>query len=409
MPDDSLAPRGGGGDLTRFTPEVRTLARPQAIPLIGARGVVHRSPALQATFQQARAEGWTPERLAGAITPELEQALECEPEASVEVAQYLADEYFQLGDAVLICDRTTGKAIARISDADMYQPPDQVRESGNLAKPLPRLNPNLEGFLVSYIFEQERDRQLRADILATLPGTEFLAEHGDPRIAPVTRAGRAGIAQTVRESLPDVLQAVQGSARAFLDYFELTSATPRSLDPLPRQTATASGSQNIVDPKAMNLRFSWEATIRARTGAGWVREMAAHLLNEASQRIRPDLRLTVPYPLLSHDHVEGRSFWAGEPNTCIAIQRALAGGRAGPPPTILPCTPGQTSALGFMGSSWKVGTILIHPESYEFTTREVHGRWDMVARMQYTLCVDWDRVRFLHVTDIPITARAEIL
>jgi hypothetical protein len=99
----------------------------------------------------------------------------------VEVAQYLADEYFQLGDAVLICDRTTGKAIARISDADMYQPPDQVRESGNLAKPLPRLNPNLEGFLVSYIFEQERDRQLRADILATLPGTEFLAEHGDPK------------------------------------------------------------------------------------------------------------------------------------------------------------------------------------------------------------------------------------
>jgi hypothetical protein len=397
-------------ELARLTPEVRTLAKPLSTPLIGARGVVHRSPTLKALFQQSRAEGWTPERLAGAITPELEHALECEPEAAVEVAQYLADEYAQLGDAVLICDRTTGKAIARISDADMYQPPDQRREDGHLVKPLARLNPNLEGFLVSYIFEQERDRTMRSEILARLPRTQFLTADIDPRLGAITRAGRLGIAQDVRAALPDVLERVQGAGRAFLDYFTHVAEPPKGLDVLPRRTAEAKGRQNIVDPKAMNLRFSWEATIKARTGAGWVREMGAHLVNEARTRIRPDLQRTVAHPLLSQEHVDGLPFWAGDPATLRAIQTLPGRGPTWVPLSVFPCLPTDQGAVGFNGIVLgPVGAIIIHPESYEFVTREVHGRWEMLAKMDYTLCVNWDKVTFLHVTDIPIEAIAEIL
>ncbi len=365
-------------------------------------------------FQQARSEGWTPERLAGAITPELEQALECEPEAAIEVAQYLADEFFQLGDSVLVCDRATGRAIARISDADMYQPPDQRRESGEIVRPLPRLNPNLEGFLVSYIFEQERDVALRTELAARLPRTEFLTTENDPRLGAITRAGRLGIAQDVRAALPDVLEGVQGGARAFLGYFEHTATPREGLDALPRRTAEARGRQNIVDSKAMNLRFSWEATIKARTGAGWVREMAAHVVNEARTRVRPDLRLTVAHPLLAREHVEGYPFWIGDPATLRALQTIPAAAGMQPPTwammSIFPCLPDFQGAVGFHGSFLgPCGAITVHPEAYDFQTREIHGRWEMVARMEYTLHIDWMRVRYIHVSDIPVEAIAEIL
>jgi len=412
MPDDRLSVRDRGGDLNRLTPEVRTLAKPSAIPLIGARGVVQRSPALIATFRQARQEGWTPERLAGAITPDLEQALECEPELSVEVAQYLADEYFQLGDAVLICDRVTGKAIARFTDADMYQPPDIRRESGNLATPLVRLNPNLEGFLVSYIFEQERDAKVRSEILATLPHTTFLSNlDDDPRVRAVTRAGRLAIAESVREALPNVLEGVQGAARAFLGYFEVVTEFARGRQylghPLPRRTAEVRSRQNIVDPKAMNLRFSWEAAIRARCGVGFVREMAAQLVHEAPSNIRGDLQMRVDLPLLTPERVEGRPFWTGDPGTLRAIQMMGYGDLPRGFQTF-PCLPGVQGAVGFIGSP-PVGTIIVHPGTTSFETREVHLRWETLARMEYTMYVDRSHVSFLHVSGIPIEATAEIL
>jgi len=359
-------------------------------------------------MERAKAEGWTPERLAGDMTPELERQLDCEPETAVEVAQYLADEFFQLGDAVLICDRTTGKAIARITDADMYQPPMQRREgSRTLAKPLPRLNPNLEGFLVSYIFEEARDRELISAIRARHPQTAFLAEAGDPSLNALTRAGRVNLANRVREGLPDVLEGVQGSARAFLDRFNLIvegeGEPGRQMEPLPRRTAQARGSQNVVDPKAMNLRFSWEATLRARTGTGWVREMASHLVNEARTHVRAHHRIVVPHPLLTPEHIQLAN-WTGDPATCVAIQRAFPDG---PAPRPFPCSPEEAGAVGFSGDT--PGTIIIHPGTYTFETREGHGRWDMNATMDYTMYVNWEHLRFLHVTDIPIEAVAEIV
>jgi hypothetical protein len=155
----------------------------------------------------------------------------------------------------------------------------------------------------------------------------------------------------------------------------------------------------------MNLRFSWEATIKARTGAGWVREMAAHLVTEARRQIRPDLQLTVALPLLTADHLEGITFWAGDAATCIAIRRTYARDQEVPP--FFPCE-NAPGVVGWSMVTGPVGAVIVHPEGYEFSTREAHLRWEMTARMEYTLCVDWDRVRFLRVTDIPVEATAEI-
>jgi hypothetical protein len=372
---------------------------------------VQHDQKVRATFQQAKKEGWTPEKLAGAITPTLEEALECEPEAAIEVAQYLADEFFQLGDAVLLCDRTTGRALARISDADMYQPPPQRREGSEaLATPLPRLNPNLEGFLVSYIFEEARDRQMVEAIQARLPQTDFLREVGDRRLDAVTRVGRIRVADRVRETLPDILATVQGAGRAFLDLLRpIDSATdPHAVvlcPPLPRQRAETRGQQNIVDPRAMNLRFSWEATLRARIAAGWVREIAAQVVNEGRAHIQQDRQVAVAHPMLTLAHVEGVPLWVGDPATCNAIRRTFP--QTVHAPIILPCTPLFSGAVG-LSDATALGCLLVHPDTYSFSTRELNGRWDMIAQMEYTLFIDWSHVRYLTVTDLPVEGIAEI-
>ena len=399
-------------ELARLTPEVHTLARPQVGPLIAARGVVQRNGAVRALFEQAKKEKWTPEQLAGAITPTLEAQLESTPEDAVEVAQYLADEFFQLGDAILLCDKDTGRAIARITEDDMYQPPDVRRESVNgevrMAKPLPRLNPNLEGFLVSYVFEEARDRQMLAAIQAKLPQTAYLQEVGDVRLNPVTRAGRTMVAQHVRAELPDALAAVQGAARAFLDLFE-TEVPGRSFEmkALPLQKATSRGRHRIVDPKAANLRFSWETALKARIGGGWAREMAAQLVNEARKETG-DFPVSISSTLdkLSPHHIEGMNLWVGDPATCLAIQRLAPSGNR---PTILPCASDYSGVVGMSTVRGPLGMLIVTPNSYSFSTREMHLFWEMLAEVEYTLFVDWSRVRYLEVTGIPVEARAEIL
>lgn len=399
-------------DLAQFTPEVKTLARPQAGPLIGARTVVQQDAGVRATFEKAKKEGWTPEKLAGAIIPTLEELLDCEPEAAIEAAQYLADEFAQLGNAVLLCDRTTGKAIARISDEDMYQPPPQRREGSNkLVVPLPRLNPNLQGFLVSYIFEKAKDREMVAAIQARLPQTDFLRTVGDARLDALTRVGRLRVADRVRGALPDILEAVQGASRAFLDLlYPVDSATDtRALvlcPPLPRQQAEARGHQVILDSKAANLNFSWEATLRARIATGWVREIAAQVVNEARTCTAPEHRTTISHPNLTLAHLEGVPLWVGDPATCNAIRRTF------PPnmgvPIILPCTtPFSGHAVG-LSTLLPLGCILVHPDTYSFETRELNGRWETLAQMEYTLFLDWSRVRYLTVTGLPVEGVAEI-
>jgi hypothetical protein len=161
----------------------------------------------------------------------------------------------------------------------------------------------------------------------------------------------------------------------------------------------------------MNLRFSWEATLKARTGVEWVREMAAFLVNEARTRTQG---VVVAHPLLTREHVTGSLFWVGDPDTLRAMQTIPAPPGMNPPTwsrfQTLPCVPNFQGAVGFPDPGLRpVGVIYVHPESYDFTSRELHGRWETYGRMEYTLAVDWSKLRYLHVSDIPVSADAEII
>ena len=119
MADNKLTIADQSAGLEPEIPQVQTLARPVAASLLAARHEAQRNPVLQKLVCQARKEKWSATQLAEAITPELTARLEDTPEQIAQVAQYLADEYSQIGDALLIVSNVTGKAIARITDKDI--------------------------------------------------------------------------------------------------------------------------------------------------------------------------------------------------------------------------------------------------------------------------------------------------
>ena len=51
----------------------------------------------------------------------------------------------------------------------------------------------------------------------------------------------------------------------------------------------------------------------------------------------------------------------------------------------------------------RAGAIVADPNTYECAGRELFGRWEVVAKMDYTLWVDWAEVRAFHFVDVPAT------
>lgn len=371
MPDASLT-LGGTGSL-----EVRTEARPSSGVLLAARQEVQRIPSLRAAFERARREGLTADQLAGSIIPDLETRLTQHSfEAIHEAAQYLADEYAQIGNAVLVIDRITGRAITKISDEDIWQPALVPRESGRMAQPLARLRPDLQGFIVSWIFNEHRDEAIRTAIAARLHQTTALAEDGDPRLLPVTRAGRAQIVENLRGMLPEILKNVQGSAKAFLNCFLVRETPPEnpSYRALMRCTAHVQSRQGVQDARTFNLRHDRTLALQARIGTGWVREVARTFTLAAHREKAP---LVSP---------EGTALPQGHWILPPEAQRE-AHDRSRVNPLIV-----VEGALSTLCTSGLLGCIIFHPESYELQAREIHDRWDVAAQVEFTLYANWDFV-----------------
>lgn len=376
-------------DLTLRTPEVRTLACPAPGVLVAARGVVERNALIRAAFIRARQEKLGADWLARELAPELTRVLEASPVASMAAAMYLADEFTQLGDLMLVIDPGTGRAIASFTEADLWVPPPVPREGGVMAQPLPRLRPALEGFLISYLFDQARDSQLLARVQASYPGTTALCEDGDPRQRAITRAGRADMVGVLRDRLPTLLEAVQGASRTFLQHFELAARPPMGLTGLPQAVAVATSSQLVVDPLTFNLHHDLLRAQGARIGTQWVRQIAHQL---ATQGV-PSRTVISRQDLL----LGPASFWVIPPDAyqtfaSLSIQGILA------VEGVLP-----TGLLG------QVGIIVVDPSGYQVQAREVFGRWEIHAQMRYTLYFDSNAVFGLDIQDLPVQTFSEII
>jgi len=370
--------------LTVLAPEVRTLARPASGPLLAARGVVQRSGVIQDTFARAKAEGWDAERLAEAIEGPLGGTLSGTPEDVRQAALYLAAEYLQFGDTLLLVSRETGRAIARITDDDIWQPPMVPRESGGMAKPLPRLRPELEGFLYQYVHDHDREARLTADLVVRTRQTAFLAAEGDRRLFVSTKQGRRAIEHEIQVRGETVLEGATGIIRDFLSHF---SGVSEGTAPGFASIAMARTRMEISDLVAVNYRFDHATGQYTNLINEWVREIARGVGIEAH---RQNSQGSVRYADLQLEHLLGAAFWVTDPSISAAFCRI--------PGVSVLNVPG-VRPFGFMGNP--VGSLAHEPGSLKIEGREMLGHWDIMGRFSYTLHLDWSKIVALDITDAP--------
>lgn len=371
---------------TALVHEVRTLARPASGTLLAARTVIQQTPGLRAIFERARQDGLTAEQLALAIQPSLEAGLE-DSQGVADVARYLADEFFQIGDGVLVIDRNTGHALARITEADIWQPPPVAREgTTQLATPLPRLRPDLEAFLVSYVHDTDRDRKLLAWARRRYPQTLALQQAGEPGLRIFTRTGRRALVEELEGLLPTFLREVRGACLNFMGSFPVVKEPPPGLQALPPATAVAYSSLNVADPTTFNPRFNMRTSSGLRIGTAWVCRIAEQVASLAP----------APTPIAVEDlatrHVQ--KMWLVPPSWGATFL-----------PLAVTMIPVETPhAVGFTG---RVGAV--QPTAYRIESREVGSKWTVIASMDYVLYLDPSKLQSLQVTGIQDAPPTEIV
>jgi hypothetical protein len=364
--------------------------------------LVQRTPEIQAIFTRARTEGWDAAKLALELGEPFQRELDVnDPQKAFQVAEYLADEYLQMGDTMLLISRHTGKAIGRITDDDVWVPAPVPREDGSMAQPLPRLRPELEAFLVHWHFEKDRERQITDELAPTLHPTDLVKEQGDARLLPVTRAGRTTLVSQLKDKLPSLLTSTGGSLGRFLSHFDIREDDPPKgspYEPLLRCTAIGRTVTAIQDMKAMNLHFNRLGGLCAHTGNAWAREIARTLAIAAKEHFSP-----LPQSLSNFEPKDIKAaVWVGDPDTVDALVK-LRGLFSYTSSTVVPVEHAPTIAV--LG---KAGVIVINPASYECQGRELFSRWEVAARLEYTLWVDWAQVRAYEFDDVAVTGTSVV-
>lgn len=386
-------------DLARV-PKVTSLARPTPHTLISARFAMQRNADLRAAMLKYKGDTDpdAPSKLAGELQPLLAEALGETSEAVSETARYLADEYMQIGDAVLIVSRDTGLPLARITDEDVWQPGLVPRDSGNMATPMARLNPELSGFLIRWTFERAREEKLVEELATRVATTPFLAQHGDPRLYATTREGRSVIVEDLRGALPDLLPSgVRGNLGQLLHLFQFGEpAAPKPSKVYPGFKAYARVSVPLMDHKSRNLLFDILGSHRSVIAAQWGREIARTISRLAHTELKVKEE---SYP--SFTSVSG--LWIAPPEVAAAVRSKFA------EYFVIPIEGALTTCIAGLYAAFEpLGNIVLGKT--DIVQREVHDRWEIAATLDYDLHIGWGGIAAIHFTDLPsVETHAQIV
>lgn len=390
----------GGGLPSRVEVSVLTKADPIPGLLRVARAIIQRTPSLRATFEAARKDGWTSDFLTAQLQVELGPYFgEPVPEdpANIEaVARYLADEYMQLGDAILLVSSETGRAIARLRDEDFYQPAPVPREGGGLATPGLRVRPEIEAAVVQWQFDRAHEDRAQSAMLAKLPQTALLRAQGDRRALFATRQGRKVLTAEIGAHLPSLLpDQCKGATKTLFNYLRIVNEAPA--DPaytcLGEVTNHATATYPLSDKKAKNLRHDVWSSILATTASGWARSVAHFVLGFAKDQKAEDVTIS------ALQLRRGVNFWVCSPNVVVALNLIHPEWSA----EFLPVGTGDDFALGF---SEPCGFVVIDESSYDIKDREVFDRWEVATSFRAKVWVDWSRVAGFVIHNVPPTGLA---
>jgi hypothetical protein len=378
--------KGSSLDLmSRLEPKVESLAKPGHDWLLQGRADVRANKDIQDLFlEKDRSPEWITDMVASRLAGLWEGNI---AEAS-EVARYLVDEHRQLGEGIFLVSSETGKVIARIDEKDFYQPEPVYRPSGELAPPLPRLQPGMEALIVTHFHEKGREERILSILTERAHQTALLREEGDRRLWIATRAGRARLAEALGENHPKrLLELAGGSAGAFLSHFDIALTPPDGESRIFYLTATS--SLRVNDPLTSNLNYDRLGTLRGVLAQGWVRDLAKQLSIER--------HLGIPlggHPInisdITPSILQREEMWVTDPETMLALLK-----RDRRSSMYLPVDGAYT--IGFSG---KLGTLIV-PEKFDLQSREVFGRWEVTGGLEVSVHIpDWTKITAAEIRGI---------
>ena len=301
-----------------------------------------------------------------------------------DVSEYLADEFEQIGDGILLVSSDTGKAIAKISEGSLYEAAPVMRESGNTVERGVMIRPDVEAFLSYWSFEQEREKCVRSKALARLNQTELQREEGDQRTLILSREGRRSIAQEVQNLVGESFKKKSDSRYfSFLDYFPVGGSLSEPCTPV-KIILWSRVQRKIQDQLTTNTKYDPLTATLAAVTSSWKRSIVSTLLKESSSR-----ELEWPVGGIDEaleDHGKG-GMWFCEPNLARALLDRGCRVFAAPGPPNL--------ALHMYRQA---GYLELDEEKIGTNNREVHDRWTIESAAEVTLHICWDLVDIVPIT-----------
>jgi len=371
--------------------EVVTSANPKPDLLKLVRALVQHNSDLKEVFKKARV-GKSPVE-EDALFEKLKTLLSAEDVDLKEVVSYLSAEYAQCAadDVIILFSTTTGKAVARITENEIYTPKPVPREGGGMASRLPEIRPEVKAYILTHVYETENDQKVLALLQERSVQTELLKLEGDPKLLPYSRDGRRKFERALENLLSEALKggtwSPKGVARKFLDLFTVVAHKldlPKDGKYTPMEVHLEGRfKRNLRDQTASNLKFGGIEPAMLSIFTDWVRNLGSEMLEKATNAPRKvgmselmgmaDQDLFVAQP----DIAVGIPFWV------LAV-----------------FVYGSTNCLALQGP---VGFLEVEPETIRVNSSEVHDKWTVFGTVKATLWIDWTRVRVLSVIDVPIT------
>lgn len=382
--------KGSSSDLsTKLEPKVESLAKPSVDWLLQGRAEIQRDEELKKLFLEDRSDEWkasmVASRLAGLWGGNIADAS--------QVAEYLVDERRQLGDGIYLVSSETGRVIAQLTEEDIYQPEPVPRTTGELAVPLPRIDPGTEALIVTYQSEKGREERILSALAARANQTDLQREDGDSRLWVATRAGRVRIAQSLSENHPKrLLERAGGSAGAFLSHFDMTTTPPEGIVGV-AVYLNATSTLQVNDPLTTNLSYDRLGSLRGVFAQGWVRELAKQL------SLHANVSMSGRPPVIISDGaspvIRSCEIWVMDPEVMLAFMKQDP--KAGS--MYIPANGAYT--IGFSG---KIGTLVV-PDKFDLSSHEVHGRWEVSGGLDVTVYIpDWSIITVADVRGVGLHA-----
>lgn len=361
-------------DLTTLTPQQQALSRkvnvqvlskadPQPGLLRRVREKIQEDPSLSSLFVNKIVDEQ-------ALTQLLQEKLPLD-EGVAEVAQYLADEYAQLGDGILMISSETGRAIARLTDADFYQPAPVPREDGRMVERPLTIKPEVESFISMWRFEDQLEHKIRERVLSRITQTEGLREDGDPRLLALSRGGRRELAGRIEQSIPTIFENPKGIVEDFLQYFPIGTLPEGDSTYVRVQVHPSSFHRRpIQDSLATNLKYDPVTATTAVIATSWIRSLALAVLEYQGHNPRQ-------IPLVEAAQGRTGGLWVAESNLAAALQKHGCRTLAVPGPEYL--------AIYVPAPA---GILELPLLEFGIHSREMHGRWTVEAVTEATLWLD---------------------